>query len=87
MLRVKDIIASLDELNQVELAAVFDAAQERLARFVDDDSEEWETTMMEQSLGDALLPDGRLDFAKLRARGKIVTPEELFPEGEAEDES
>lgn len=72
---VRQIIASLDQLNREEIEKILLAAQERLERLSDED--EWEASHIEAALGDALLPDGQLDFAKLRARGKIITLEEL----------
>ncbi|GIK67328.1 MAG: hypothetical protein BroJett018_51220 [Chloroflexota bacterium] len=81
---VRQIIASLDQLNREEIEEILVAARERLETMSEDD---WEASRVETALGDALLPDGQLDFAKLRARGKIITLEELFPEGDSTDES
>lgn len=49
--------------------------------------EEWEARIVKEALGDALNPDGSIDFDKLRSRGKIMTLEELYPEGDVDDES
>lgn len=44
--------------------------------------EEWEAEVLEEVLGDALNPDGSIDFDKLRARSEPITLEELYPEGD-----
>ena len=49
--------------------------------------EEWEAEVLEEALGDALNPDGSIDFDKLRARGRTITLDELYPEGDEDDEA
>ena len=44
--------------------------------------EEWEAEVLEEVLGDALHPDGRIDFDKLRARSEPVLLEEIFDDDE-----
>ncbi len=41
---------------------------------------EWEERVLTESLGDALNPDGSINYDKLHATGKIVDPEELNPD-------
>jgi hypothetical protein len=48
--------------------------------------EEWEAETLSDALGDALKPDGSIDFDKLRATGLTLTLDELAPEGDDEDE-
>ncbi len=48
--------------------------------------EEWEARIVKEALGDALNPDGSIDFDKLFDRGIPMTLEELYPEGDADDE-
>lgn len=55
---------------------------ERLAAQEAEDENEWEERMLVDSLGDALKPDGTLDFDKLRERGTQMTLEEFYPEGD-----
>jgi hypothetical protein len=47
---------------------------------------EWEEETLREALGDALKPDGSIDFDKLRATGLTLTLDELAPEGDGEDE-
>jgi hypothetical protein len=47
---------------------------------------EWESRVMAEALGDALLPDGSIDFARLHERGIIVDLSELDPEGQFDEE-
>ncbi|MBC7870971.1 MAG: hypothetical protein H7Y09_09050 [Chitinophagaceae bacterium] len=49
--------------------------------------EEWEEEVLTKALGDALNTDGSVDFKKLRARGLALTLDELYPEGDGDDES
>ena len=49
--------------------------------------EEWEEEVLTEALGDALKPDGTVDFDKLRARGTTMTLDELHPEGDEDDEA
>jgi post-segregation antitoxin (ccd killing protein) len=46
----------------------------------------WEERVVTEALGDALNPDGSIDFDKLRSTGIIITLEELYPEGDEENE-
>lgn len=46
----------------------------------------WEERLLTEAFGDALLPDGSIDFEKLHARGIPITLDELCPEGADEDE-
>lgn len=47
--------------------------------------EEWEEETLTEALGDALRPDGSIDFDKLEATGLKLTLQELYPEGEMEE--
>jgi hypothetical protein len=58
---------------------------ERLSEELDD--AEWDAAIVTDALGDALLPDGNIDFDKLDARGKAITLEELYPEADDPNES
>jgi hypothetical protein len=49
--------------------------------------EEWEEEVLTEALGDALKPDGDIDFDKLRKRGTTMTLDELYPEGDEDDEA
>jgi hypothetical protein len=49
--------------------------------------EEWEDEMLTEALGDALKPDGDIDFDKLHARGTTMTLDELHPEGDEDGEA
>ncbi len=43
---------------------------------------DWEEEIIEEALGDALLPDGSIDFDKLRSTGLTLTLDQLHPEFE-----
>jgi len=49
--------------------------------------EAWEEETLGNALGDALKPDGSIDFDKLRATGLTMTLDELHPEGDEDDEA
>lgn len=49
--------------------------------------ETWEEEVLSEALGEALKPDGNLDFDKLRATGLTMTLDELHPEGDEDDET
>jgi hypothetical protein len=49
--------------------------------------EEWEEEVLNEALGDALKPDGSIDFDKLRKRGTTMTLDELHPEDDEDDEA
>lgn len=51
------------------------------------DEAAWEGEVLTNSLGDALNPDGGIDFDKLRARGQPLTLDDLLPDGVDDDES
>lgn len=59
-------------------------AESSAESIVDDDNDdpEWEAIAAREALGDALRPDGSIDFDKLRARGKPMTLEELLHKNE-----
>jgi len=46
----------------------------------------WEARVVREALGNALLPDGNIDFDKLDARGRIVTLEELCPDCDCDED-
>lgn len=48
---------------------------------------EWEEEILDEALEDALKPDGTIDFDKLRATGITITLDELYPEGDEDDEA
>jgi hypothetical protein len=48
---------------------------------------DWEEEIIEEALGDALLPDGRIDFEKLRSKGLTLSLDELHSEGDEDDEA
>jgi len=52
-----------------------------------DVEEEWEEEVLKDALGDALKPDGSIDFDKLRSTGLTLTLEELHPEGNEDEEA
>jgi hypothetical protein len=49
--------------------------------------QEWEEKALTESLGDAVKPDGGIDFDKLRGTAVTMSPDELYPEGDGDDES
>lgn len=60
-----DELHKLPEQRQDEVAAWI---LEKLA-----DESDWEDVVLTNSLGDALNPDGSINFDKLRSKGKTVT--------------
>ncbi len=76
----------MDLLTSESIAELLQAEIER-RRIEDEDEAAWEEAVLTRSLGDALNPDGSIDFDKLRSRGKITTLEELYPEGDVDDEA
>jgi hypothetical protein len=74
----------LPEYQQDEIAAWI---LERLSEEEAEDEAAWEAAVVREALGDALLPDGSIDFDKLDARSETVSLEELYPEGDEDDES
>lgn len=72
-------LRKLPEQQQDEVAAWI------LEKLVDEDA--WEEQVLTTALGDALKPDGSIDFDKLRAKGQTITLDELLPEGIDDDES
>lgn len=91
----EDLMARLREIAAHEQRSVDEVLEQLLDEHelahdaIDDieDEAEWETAIMRRSLGDALLPDGNIDFVKLHERWIPTTLEELYPEGADEDES
>jgi hypothetical protein len=59
---------------------------ERLSEEEAEDEATWEAAVMREALRDALLPDGSIDFEKLDAQSEIVSLEELYSEGDEDDE-
>ncbi len=49
--------------------------------------DEWDEADLKRILGDALNPDGSIDYAKLDERTTSMTLEDFFPEGDEEDEA
>ncbi|MFN8374874.1 MAG: hypothetical protein U0694_18595 [Anaerolineae bacterium] len=76
----------LDMLSSEFIAELLQAEIER-RRIEDEEEAAWEEAVLTRTLGDALNPDGSIDFDKLRQRGKITTLEELYPEGTEDDEA
>lgn len=91
----EDLLARLREIAAHEQRSVDDVLEALLDEHelahdpIDDieDEAEWEAAIMRRSLGDALRPDGSIDFAKLHERWIPTTLEELYPEGADEDDS
>lgn len=77
-------IAELNKLSDQEQ----DQYAARILKSLVSDAEEaaWEEAVLTQALGDALRSDGSLDFDKLRATGTVLTLDELYPEGDQDDE-
>lgn len=48
---------------------------------------DWEEEVIVEVLGDALRPDGSIDFDKLRSTGLTLTLDELHSEGEEDGEA
>ena len=76
-------IAEVSKLSDEEQDQIAAWILERLA--VDED--EWESQVLTQSLGDALHADGSIDYDMLRARGKAMTLDEFYPEGNEDDDA
>jgi hypothetical protein len=53
----------------------------------DEQEAEWEAAMLLAVLGDALQPDGELDYDQLHQQTIPTTLEALYPEGSKVDES
>jgi hypothetical protein len=49
--------------------------------------EAWEEAVITEALGEALNPDGSINFEKLHAMTSPITLEELYPEGTDEDDA
>lgn len=80
---------SLDQRIIEKLHQLDDATKRRVLDFIERAAEardaEWEERVVSEALGDALRPDGSLDFDRLRQTGVVMTPEELYPEGDESD--
>ena len=82
--------ASIEQRIIEKLRQLDDTAKLRVLDFIEhatdeDDEAEWEEHVLNESLGDALRADGSLDYEKLRRTGKVMTLDELYPEGEEDD--
>jgi hypothetical protein len=73
-------------LTEEVIAQLLQAEVDR-RRVLPDSEEAWEETVLTETLGDALKPDGSIDFAKLRATGLTLTLDELHSDGNAVDDS
>lgn len=91
-----DLLERLRELADIEHRSVDDVLTDMLEQYtpVSDDDDDYpdeeatyESERLTRILGDALNPDGSIDVAKLDARTKPITLEELFPEGDLDDAS
>jgi hypothetical protein len=80
-----DLIEKLREIARRENRPIDDLVEELLEQYKDEAA--WEEAVMEEALGDALNPDGSIDFNKLRATGQSITLEALYPEGSEDDEA
>lgn len=89
-----DLLERLRKLAEMEHRSVDDVLTDMLEQYIpasDDDDDypdeeaAYEAERLTRILGDALNPDGSIDVAKLDARTKPITLEELFPEGDTED--
>lgn len=78
----EELVRDAQEKGVLKSEIVARLIQDELNRVKDeqDDEEQW----VEEALGDALNPDGSIDFDKLRANGTTVTLEALYPEGDDE---
>ena len=73
----------IEKLHQLD-----DTAKQRVLDFIeqaDTREDEWEERVLSESLGDAIQPDGRINFDRLHDSGKTMTLEELYPEGDEDD--
>jgi len=79
----------LPEQRQDEVAAwILEKLVSATSETSDSDAEvKWEEAVLGEVLGDALMPDGTIDFDKLRRSGQIMSLEDLYPEGDMDDES
>lgn len=71
-----DLLQRLQELAHQKHRDINDVLEEMLADYGiedDEDDAEWEAAFMNESLGDALLPDGSIDFEKLDAMTVPIT--------------
>jgi hypothetical protein len=84
--KLADEARQLDLLSSEFIAELLQAEIER--RHIEDEEEAaWEEAVLTRTLGDALNPDGSIDFDKLDARTSIITLEELYPEGMDDEET
>ena len=72
-------------LNSESIAELLQAEIER-RKIEAEDEAAWEEAVVTEALGDALRPDGSIDFDKLNERMVDITLDELYPEGD-DDES
>lgn len=81
--------ATIDQRIMEKLRHLDDATKQRVLNFIEHaaetDEESWEAQVASEALGDALRPDGSIDFETLRARGATMTPEDLYPEADEDD--
>jgi hypothetical protein len=82
-----DLVEKLQAIARRENRPVDDVVAALLDQYADDDEAAWEEAVVRESLGDALKPDGSIDFNILRAGSQITTLDELFPEGSMDDEA
>jgi hypothetical protein len=52
-----------------------------------EDEAQWDEAILTQALGEALRPDGSIDFDKLEADGIVVPLDELHPESDLDEQS
>lgn len=83
----EDLLARLREIAAQEQRSVDDVLESLLDAYPDDeDDAEWDARFAESALGDALRPDGSIDFDMLDQMTTPTTLEEFYPEGDTTDE-
>lgn len=82
---VKDA-RELDLLTDDSVAELLQAEIERRKMEVEDEAQ-WDEAILTQALGEALRPDGSIDFDKLEAGGIVVPLDELHPESDLDEQS
>ncbi len=81
----EDLLAHLREIAAHEQRTVDDMLEQLLDTYpdVEDDDAEWDARFAESALGDALRPDGSIDFDLLDQMTTPTTLEEFYPASDA----
>lgn len=79
----EDLLTRLREIAAHEQRSVDDVLESLLDAYPDDeDDAEWDARFAESALGDALQPDGSIDFDLLDQMTTPMSLEEFYPDGD-----